>query len=87
MRVEHCRSCKARIVWAKTSPGAQFMPLDADPNPAGNAEVVNSDEVSSAYAVPVVVVHAEPPLFAEGAVHMPHFATCPQGAEWSGSHR
>lgn len=70
-----CRAavCGARILWAATPPTPQKpsgarMPLDPDPNPAGNvvlrdgyAHVLGKDEKPAA----------------DETVFMPHFATCP----------
>lgn len=81
-RIEKCRSCQAPIVWAKTSPSDEFMPLDAEPTAEGNAEVIDMRS-----GVPVVVVHATPPLVVTGDLMMPHFATCPHGKEWSNRKR
>ena len=73
-----CGRCGAPIVWARTvagenGPGGKAMPLDPDPNPAGNvavrharrnellARVLKADEDHD----PQVEVRA-----------VPHFATC-----------
>lgn len=66
-----CRSCDAPMVWVHT-PAGKRMPLDPDPTPDGNVEIIDG------YAV----VHSQPPL-EHGDLFTPHFATCPQGAEWS----
>ena len=35
-----CRSCQARITWLETAAGKR-IPVDEDPVPAGNREVLN----------------------------------------------
>lgn len=57
--------------WVRTTAG-QLMPLDRDPTPDGNVELVDD----------VAIVHGQTPLD-HGPLYMPHFATCPDGAEWS----
>lgn len=69
--MNRCRSCGAEIVWVVTSTGAR-MPLDAEPNPDGNVELVNGR----------AIVHGQPPAFVHGPIHMPHHATCPDAEEW-----
>lgn len=51
------------------------MPLDAEPNPAGNVEL----------GVDGAIVHAagQQDMLGAGERWMPHFATCPDGASWS----
>lgn len=74
-----CNSCGAEIVWAVTSGKGKAMPIDAEPNPDGNVELLPPKQGTRA---PVAVVHAQPPLAPEHPIHMPHHATCPQAAEW-----
>jgi hypothetical protein len=54
------------------------MPLDIEPNPEGNVEVI---DIGIGHR-PVVVVHPSPPLVVEGVLYMPHHATCPEGRTW-----
>lgn len=77
MRATECRSCHAAIVFVRTASG-KLIPLDAEPNPAGNVEVLDPD------GSPLAQVHKAPPLFLTGAgPFMPHHATCPDAARWS----
>jgi hypothetical protein len=62
---QRCSSCKAQIIWAKTSKGRP-MPLDLAPVANGNIDLV--DGVAN-----VVKPDGSPK-------HVPHFATCPNGA-------
>jgi hypothetical protein len=76
--VATCRSCEAPIVWGKTRAG-RAMPLDAEPDPAGNvvllangtAVVLTADEAAERRLT-----------FPEEVRRMPHHATCPQADEW-----
>ncbi len=75
-----CRSCGADIVWAITK-GGKRMPVDAEPNPAGNVELT----VGRSDSIPWATVHSQPPGMFDDWVdraHMPHFATCPDGESW-----
>jgi len=66
-----CSSCGAPIAWAKTGSG-KAMPLDAEPNSAGNVELVGGVAKSWGSS------HEWPP----GAVrYTSHFATCAHAAE------
>lgn len=58
--------------WVRTVKG-QPMPLDAEPNPAGN---VTLDAHGRA------VVHAAGAAPADRPVFMPHHATCPDAGRW-----
>ena len=66
-----CRYCSAPIIWVRTAAG-RAMPLDAEPNPDGNVELVERFDGPDE-----VLVHAQPPLATWGVIYMPHFATCP----------
>ena len=72
-RVEVCRACGAPIVWASTVHG-RAMPIDADPDPDGNIELV-----ADAKGRTVAHVHhdGQASLFGDVQRWMPHFATCP----------
>jgi len=70
-----CRSCNAEIIWATTNKG-KAMPIDAEPNPAGNVELIPTP------AGPRAIVHGQSPLMAEHPVHTTHFQTCPNADEW-----
>jgi hypothetical protein len=66
--VSACRACLAPLRWERTERGRP-MPLDIDPNPAGN----------------VVIEDGHAVVLAPGSDHpgerwMPHFSTCPN---WS----
>lgn len=65
--VSRCRSCGAPIRWARTAANGALIPLDAEPNPAGNVELVDGR----------AVVHGQPPLLTPPELWMPHHATCP----------
>lgn len=68
-----CRACDAPIRWALTVNGKR-IPLDRDPNPAGNVELQNDPPLRH----PLAIVHAGPPgMFDDWVAFMPHHATCP----------
>lgn len=69
-----CRSCGAPVVWARTSTGGS-MPVDADPSPVGNVELVDDDGILRA------TVHSQPPLGVDD-LYVSHFATCPDANDW-----
>jgi hypothetical protein len=60
-----CRSCGAPITWAITDQGKR-MPLDAEPNPAGNVRLTLTN----------AVVLRKDEVY-DGPRFMPHWATCP----------
>lgn len=72
--LDTCRGtdCGARIRWVPT-PAGKSMPLDVDPTPDGNVEIVDG----------LAIVHNEP---GGGLVPfegwMPHFATCPNAGDF-----
>lgn len=77
-----CRSCDAPIIWALTTKKRR-MPLDAEPNPAGNVELVPA----GFGILPTAIVHQQPPMNPEHPIHMPHHATCPNADEWRPARR
>lgn len=71
-----CRSCGADIEWVRTSKGN--MPLDLEPNPAGNAVVHSRDRITvypSAERAAAAGVRLED-------LRISHFATCPESGAW-----
>jgi hypothetical protein len=62
-----CKACGAPMIWARTGSG-KAMPLDAQPNPAGNVELIGDS------AKVWGTSHVWPP---EQPRFMPHHATCP----------
>jgi hypothetical protein len=73
--VSHCRSCRARIVWAKTPTGAT-MPVDASPAADGDHVLYPGPQ---GWLVLRVHEHAD----ADRPHYKSHFATCPN----AGAHR
>jgi hypothetical protein len=77
----HCRSCAAPIRWAKTLNG-KAMPLDAEPNSAGNITLKETDDPRA----PQARVLAGADLFdaraAGTTLYLSHYATCPDGEKW-----
>ena len=69
-----CRACGQPIIWATTK-NDKMMPIDAEPDPAGNVELHGDRGVRFAR------VHAGPPgMFDDWTAYMPHHATC---TEWN----
>lgn len=77
--MSRCRSCQAEIEFVRTSSG-RAVPLDADPTPEGNVEIING-------TARVLGPHTLELLTPEerARLRMPHHATCPQGKAWKGS--
>jgi DICT domain-containing protein len=78
---DHCRACKAPIVWAKTENGRP-MPLDPHPDTAGNVTLVHIDDRLIAIIVERDVLEA---LRAGGdrrVFYRSHFASCPFANEF-----
>lgn len=74
-----CRSCNARIIWARTT-GDKSMPVDAEPVDDGNiALTMHGHRI-------VATVTDAPTLFGP-ALRKSHFATCPEADEWRGSRK
>lgn len=69
-----CRSCHAPVRWVRTAKG-QPMPLDRDPNPAGNV-------LLDAHGRAEVCRQGDPRLLEARPVYMPHHATCPDAKGW-----
>lgn len=72
MTISTCRGCGAPIRWVRTIHGG-LMPLDAEPDPDGNVELVDH----------FAVVHSQPTLFG-GDRWMPRHATCPDADQFRG---
>jgi hypothetical protein len=72
--VVSCRSCDARIIWARTT-GDRAMPVDADPVDGGNIELS-----WQGHRV-VATVTTAPTLFGP-ALRTSHFMTCPDADKW-----
>ena len=69
-RCEWCSS-HVRIRWAFTKSGKR-IPIEVDPNPAGNVELV---DVSG--SAPRAIVHGGPPgMFDDWTAYMPHHSSC-----------
>lgn len=72
MKLAHCRTCHAPIVWTITAKGKK-MPVDADPVAAPHGFRVNEDDENP---VAVFVPKPEP----GEKVYQSHFGTCPDAA-------
>ena len=74
-----CRSCDARIIWARTT-GDKAMPVNAEPSNDGNVELIRQG-----HRVIATVVTAAT-LFGP-ALRTSHFATCPEADRWRGTRK
>lgn len=79
MRIEHCRSCQAPIIWATSAATGRAMPVDAEPFEGGNVELTEHPDPTASMVR--AIVHAQPPLDAP-PLRMAHHATCPQADTW-----
>ena len=73
-RVVTCEWCsvEAPIVWCRTRKNSKPIPIEPEPNPLGNVEVVSAE-----HGVPLVVVHGSAPgMLDTWTPYMPHHATC-----------
>lgn len=82
-----CRACDAPIIWAVTERG-KAMPLDADPDPAGNVIMTGANKVgSNGHAGPEIKVLGNTADMFGGEPevrYMPHHATCPEVEQFRG---
>ncbi len=77
-----CRSCGAPIWWVCTAASAQRIPLDAQPDPEGNIEMV---KVGGSWLAGVLE-QTEALFDVDGALRWrSHFASCPDADRWRGA--
>lgn len=67
-----CSKCGRQIAWVRTETNQKGMPIDPDPNPAGNVSVRYEAGKLTAH----VFLRSEKRPSGT-TVFMPHFATCP----------
>jgi hypothetical protein len=73
--VSTCRTCRAPIVWVVTAASGTSMPVDPDPVPDGNLELIDAGPGQQ----PRAVVVDPGQLSLDGAPrYVSHFVTCPQ---------
>lgn len=83
MKIDHCRSCEAEIVWTITENGRR-MPVDAKPSKKGNILLV----VRPTSDIPLAVYLAGAQIAAfDGSLqrhrlHTSHFVTCKDARKW-----
>jgi hypothetical protein len=75
-----CKSCGALIRYVRSAKSEAFMPVDAEPNPAGSIRL-NAD--GRAAVIPKKERQAGGLFDAAGDVYMSHFGTCPNAKEHS----
>jgi hypothetical protein len=78
-----CRSCGAEVRWVITAGEGKEMPIDVVPVENGNLEVVG--RAQNRYGAEVAKVACRNPgelSMLDGVRFVPHFATCPDAADW-----
>lgn len=76
MKLAHCRSCDAPIIWTVTQNGKK-MPVDADPVIAERGFRLEEDD--DPHEPPTALFTVAP--FDGERLHLSHFATCPDARE------
>jgi len=81
----NCRSCRAPILLVRTLKDRQ-MPLDRDPSPDGNVQLLRSTDGARAQVLSTAELAAfqleqiVKPVDERQPLYLPHFATCPNAA-------
>jgi hypothetical protein len=80
--VSDCRSCGARVTWAKSVTG-KWMILDEDPTPAGNVSL-SSRGTQYGRLEATVYRNAEAAELAHPGAprYLDHHVTCPDAEKW-----
>lgn len=83
MKIDHCRSCNAEIVWAITEKG-KHMPVDKDPSRKGNIMLVwrTNDEKPLAIYLNEAQIDAFKGSLQAHRMHLSHFSTCKDADKW-----
>jgi hypothetical protein len=80
--VSTCRSCGAKVIWARTATSGKPMPVDAEPVDGGN---VLLSQVVAGVGTPTATVvgnTVQPSIFGDdGPRYVSHFSTCPRADE------
>lgn len=78
-----CRGCGARMRWVKTEAGKN-MPIDDEPNIAGNIILVGFNEAQRARKLPVAEADRlrAMPEDERPVIYMPHWKTCPERGQF-----
>lgn len=71
-----CRSCKARVIWAKTEKGGT-MPLDEVENPEKGNIIIRADGVATVLRGDDLDIAIEE----RKMLYTSHFATCPNAKQ------
>lgn len=81
-----CRSCDAPVMWARNAKTNGIEPLDAEPRPDGNIQIIGTAEGRHGEQVPKVrhllKGEAELPMLMDPPPrYVSHFVTCPDAQE------
>lgn len=73
--IEHCRSCKAPVIWCRLQPIGAVTPIDAEPCEHGNIalSMVKGEVIGRVLKKGEEYPHPR---------RTSHFATCPQAKQW-----
>lgn len=71
-----CKECGAAVMWARTIPGKQMMPVDPRPYPDDDTSATLARQPSAAGDYVRTITAAEPLIPGSERRYMPHFATC-----------
>ena len=73
-----CRSCNARVTWARHHVTGKVMPIDAEPSLNGNV-LLSRDNAGATFKT---LTPLELTIFEGALLHTSHFATCPEADKW-----
>lgn len=79
LEMAECRSCHREIEWTIVAKSGKKMPIDPNPRPNGNVEILPN--VDGETGMRMVEVVAKAAISAEHPRYVSHFTTCPKAAE------
>lgn len=79
--MSHCRSCGAPVRWARTLTG-KAIPLDTEPDPAGNIALDDTGDPNAPQARVLAGVDLFDARSAGATLWLSHFVTCPEAGKW-----
>lgn len=79
--VEPCRSCRTPIAWATVTMSGKTMPINPQPSPHGNVDVV---KVGRTYVAQVIGnrTRCAAMIAAGRPLYLSHFTDCPHASNW-----
>jgi hypothetical protein len=70
--LDRCKSCDAPIFWAVAEVSLKSLPIDPQPAPNGNLQIIDKDR-----RPPIVRSLRVAERFAKKGLYITHFVTCP----------